>query len=118
NILDQTVSTITLETGAVASAVNPLTNSAVTVNSLGNRASLLNLQTKSRTTQFIVGRKPVAIAIDPTTNLAITANQTDNTVSIIKLGTIRYFPVTQMSPFNAFTSTTAQTLTILGNGFH
>jgi len=65
NMLDQSVSTITLETGAVASAVNPLTNSAVTVNSLGNTASLLNLQTKSRTTQFTVGRKPVAVAIDP-----------------------------------------------------
>jgi DNA-binding beta-propeller fold protein YncE len=117
NMLDQTVSTITLETGAVASAVNPLTNSAVTVNSLGNAASLLNLQTKSRTTQFTIGRKPVAVAIDPTTNLAITVNQTDNTVSIIKLGTIRSFQVTEMSPFNAFTSTTAQSLTVIGNGF-
>jgi YVTN family beta-propeller protein len=117
NMLDQTVSTITLETGAVASAVNSLTNSAVTVNSLGNAASLLNLQTKSRTTQFIVGRKPVAVAIDPTTNIAITVNQTDNTVSIIKLGTIRPFQVTELSPFNAFTSTTAESLTIIGNGF-
>lgn len=117
NMLDQSVSTITLETGAVASAVNPLTNSAVTVNSLGNTASLLNLQTKSRTTQFIVGRKPVAVAIDPTTNIALTVNQTDNTVSVIKLGTIRPFQITQMSPFNTFTSTTAQALTIVGNGF-
>jgi YVTN family beta-propeller protein len=117
NMLDQTVSTITLETGAAASAVNPLTNSAVTVNSLGNTASLLNLQTKSRTTQFTVGRKPVAVAIDPTTNIALTANQTDNTVSVIKLGTIRPFQITEMSPFNTFTSTTAQALTIVGNGF-
>jgi DNA-binding beta-propeller fold protein YncE len=117
NMLDQSVSTITLETGAVASAVNPLTNSAVTVNSLGNTASLLNLQTKSRTTQFTVGRKPVAVAIDPTTNMAITVNQTDNTVSIIKLGTIRPFQITQMNPFNTFTGTTAQALTIVGNGF-
>jgi len=117
NMLDQTVSTITLETGAVASAVSPLTNSALIVNSVGNAASLLNLQTKSRTTQFTVGRKPVAVAIDPTTNLAITVNQTDGTVSIIKLGTIRSFEVTQMSPLNTLTSTTAETLTIIGNGF-
>ncbi|PYT98877.1 MAG: hypothetical protein DMG34_21215, partial [Acidobacteria bacterium] len=117
NMLDQSVSTITLETGAVASAVNPLTNSAVTVNSLGNTASLLNLQTKSRTTQFTVGRKPVAVAIDPTTNIAITVNQADNTVSVIKLGTIRPFQITQMNPFNTFTGTTTQALTIVGNGF-
>ncbi len=117
NMLSQTVSTITLETGAVATAVNPLTNSAVSVNSLGNAASLLNLQTKSRATQFTVGRKPVAVAIDPTTNLAISVNQTDSTVTIMRLGTIRAFHVLQMSPLSSFTSTAARTLTIIGNGF-
>jgi YVTN family beta-propeller protein len=117
NMLDQSVSTITLETGAVGSAVNPLTNSAVIVNSIGNTASLLNLQTLSRTSSFTVGNKPVAVAVDPTTNIAVTVNQTDNTVSIIKLGTIRSFQVTQMSPLSTFTSTSPQTLTIIGNGF-
>jgi DNA-binding beta-propeller fold protein YncE len=117
SMLDQSVGTITIETGAVASAVNPLTNSALIVNSIGNTASLLNLQTKSRTALFTVGRKPVAVAVDPTTNLGITVNQTDNTVTIIKLGAIRPLQVTQMSPLSVFTSATPQVLTIIGNGF-
>jgi large repetitive protein len=117
SMLDQSVGTVTIETGAVASAVNPLTNSALIVNSIGNTASLLNLQTKSRTALFTVGRKPVAVAIDPTTNIGITANQTDNTVTIIKLGTIRSLHVAQMSPQSVFTSASPQLLTVIGNGF-
>jgi YVTN family beta-propeller protein len=117
NMLDQSVGTITIETGAVASAVNPLTNMALVVNSIGNTASLLNLETRNRSAVFTVGRKPVAVAIDPGPNLAIAVNQTDNTISIVKLGTIRPFHVTEMSPRSVFTSATPLALTMVGNGF-
>jgi DNA-binding beta-propeller fold protein YncE len=117
NMLDQSVNTISIETGAVATAVNPLTNTAVVVNSIGNTASVLNLQIRNRSAVFGVGRKPVAVAIDPSSNLAITVNQTDHTVTIVKLGTIRSFNVTQISPSSMFTSASPKTLTVIGNGF-
>jgi YVTN family beta-propeller protein len=119
SLLDQSVSTLALETGTTASAVNPLTNVAVTVNSIGNQASLLDLQTQSRIAQLTVGRKPVAVAVDPVTNIALTVNQTDNTVTLIQLGTIRPLQVVQVSPFSVFNSaTTSQTVTLVGNGFN
>lgn len=122
NMLDQTVSTISLTssgsgTGENATAVNPLTNEAATVNSIGNTLTLLNLQNRSVVTRFPIGRKPVAVAIDPTTNQAIAVNQTDSTVTIVRLGTIRSFNVEQMTPRSVFTSTTAQALSVIGNGF-
>jgi len=117
SLLDQTLNTLTLETGTNASAVNPLTNVAVTVNSLGNQASLVDLQTPRRIAQFTVGQKPVAVAVDPVSNIAVTVNQGDNTVTLIQLGAIRSLQVTQISPLSAMTSTSSQTLTVIGNGF-
>jgi YVTN family beta-propeller protein len=118
SLLDQSVHTLALETGTTASAVNPLTNVAVTVNSISGQASLVDMQTQSRIAQFTVGRKPVAVAVDPVTNIALTVNQTDNTVTLVQLGAIRSLQVVQLSPFNVFNSaTTNQTITVVGNGF-
>jgi YVTN family beta-propeller protein len=115
--LDQTVSTLALETGAVASAVNPLTNIAVTINSISNQASIIDLRTPRRLGTAIVGNNPQAVAIDPVTNVAVVANQSSNTVTLIHLGTIRSLHVTQMSPLTTLTTASDLTLTLLGNGF-
>ena len=126
SLLDQSVQTLALETGMVAAAVNPLTNTAVATNSSGNTVSVIDLKTFSlgdtadqpaRTATLPVPGTPVAIAIDPVANLAITANQKNGTVSILDLGSLRPLQVVQISPFSSLTSTTPVTLTLLGNGF-
>jgi len=118
SLLNQTVSsTITLESGTTASAVNPLTNIAVTVNSVGNQASVLDLQQPQRLEQVTVGTKPTAVAIDPVNNVALVVNQGSNTVSVLQMATLRPLQITQMSPFSTLTSTSSETLTIVGNGF-
>jgi YVTN family beta-propeller protein len=117
SLLDQTIKNLTLEIGTAASAVNSLTNTAVVVNQVGNTASILDLQVPQRTAQFAVGTKPVAVAIDPVTDVAVVVNQGSNTVTLIQLGSIRPLQVVQMSPFNLMTSTTNQTVTLIGNGF-
>lgn len=118
SLLDQTITTITLETGIVAAAVNPLTNTAIVVNSVDNSASVLDLKNQRRTAQFILGAKPASVAVDPVTNLAVTANQSDNTVTIVALGGIRPLHMLQMYPTTSLTSTSSQTLRIIGNGFN
>src|SRR5258708_22756630 len=118
SLLNQTVNnTITLESGTTASAVNPLTNIAVTVNSVGNQASILDLQQPQRLQQITVGAKPTAVAIDPVNNVALVVNQGSNTVSVLQMAALRPLQVTQMSPFNTLTSTSSEQLTIVGNGF-
>jgi YVTN family beta-propeller protein len=118
SLLNQTVSnTITVESGTTASAVNPLTNIAVTVNSVGNQATILDLQQPQRLKQVTVGTKPTAVAIDPVNNVALVVNQGSNTVSVLQMAALRPLQVTQMSPFSTLTSTSSETLTIVGNGF-
>jgi len=117
SLLDQSTGSLTLETGTYACAINPLTNETVTVNEIGNTASILNLQTPVRTARFTVGHKPVAVALDPVSNIAVTVNQADNTVTLIQLGAMRSLQVEQMSPTSTLTSTSSVTLTLVGNGF-
>jgi len=118
SLLNQTVgNTITLESGTAACAVNPLTNIAVTVNSIGNQASILDLQQPQRLEQVTVGTKPTAVAIDPINNVALVVNQGSNTVSVLQMAALRPLQITQMGPFNTLTSTSSETLTIVGNGF-
>jgi YVTN family beta-propeller protein len=118
SLLNQTVSnTITLESGTTASAVNPLTNIAVTVNSVGNQASVIDLQQPQRLEQVTVGSKPTAVAIDPVNNVALVVNQGSNTVSVLQMAALRPLQITQMNPFSTLTSTSSETLTIVGSGF-
>ena len=129
NILDQTTSTISGPAGtgktATASdcAVNPLTDTAAIVNAGSNTFSIVDLQNSYILSQFLVGRNPSAVAIDSALNLAVVVNSTDATVTIIPLGTIRSSlarpqpQVTQLSPFKTFTSTSDETVTVVGGGF-
>lgn len=117
NLLDQTVRTLSLETGIVATAVNPLTNVAVIANQSGNSVSVLDLREKRRLAQFTVATKPTAVAIDPVTNTAVVVNQSSNTATVVSLGGIRDLHVVQMSPASTMTSTAAQKITLIGNGF-
>ncbi len=118
SLLDQTVNTLTLDLGEVASAVNPLTNTGISVNSLSNQAIVINLQNFQLLTQGIqVGLSPASVDIDPVTNEAIVANSKAATASILSLGPIRPLHIVQSSPATTFTSTAPLTLTIVGGGF-
>lgn len=119
SLQDQSVSTLVLETGHAAAAVNPLTNIGVTTNALTNAASIIDLQTPpTRLATVPVGTNPTAVAIDPATDQALVANQSDGTISIINLGTLTTNPqIVQMDPPFTFTSGAAVPLTIVGSGF-
>jgi YVTN family beta-propeller protein len=118
SLLDQTVSTITLDKGEIAAAVNPLTNVGVTVNNVSNQANIVNLQTMQPLVSAIpVGVTPAGVAIDPDVNVALVANSGDNTVSVLSLGTISTLDITQSSPQSALTGSSSLTLTLVGNGF-
>lgn len=129
NILDQTTSTIsgTAGTGKTAKAsdcaVNPLTDTAAIVDAGSNTFSVVDLQNSYILSQFLVGRNPSAVAIDSALNTAVVVNSTDATFTIIPLGAIRSSlarpqpQVTQLSPFQTFTSTSDETLTVVGGGF-
>jgi len=125
SLLDQGTPALTLEAGHVAAAINPLTNTGVSINPNLNQASVIDLLTPQRVATFNVGMNPRAVAIDPGTNTALVANQGDNTVSVIGLGPIRSTAVppndgpqiVQMNPPLTFTSGNPLTLSIIGEGF-
>ena len=127
NLLDQTTTTISGVNGttarASACAVNPLTDTAAIVDSTSNTFSLVDLQNSAILSQFPIGNNPSAVAIDPTINMAVAVNSTDATVTIIPLGAVRSSlarpqpQVTRLSPFKTFTSTSDETLTLVGGGF-
>ncbi|HEV2298464.1 MAG TPA: YncE family protein [Candidatus Acidoferrales bacterium] len=119
--LDQTVSNIGLDINEVASAVNPLTDVGVVVNSLTNTATVVDLQTLQKITSVTVGSSPMAVAVDPGEDVAVIANQGDNTVSILQLGPLLSPQITEISSPTTFTvppsSSGSFTLTVNGFGF-
>lgn len=117
--LDQTVTTIPLDSGEVASAVNPLTDVGVVVNNIANTATVVDLQTHQKIASVTVGSLPTAVAVDPGKNVAVIANRGDNTVSILPLGPILSPQVTEVSSPIAFTapSSSSFTLNVVGFGF-
>jgi len=127
NLLDQTTSLISGTNGvtipASDCAVNPLTDIAAAVNSQSNTFSVIDMQNSYIESQFLVGRNPSAVAIDAPLNLAVAVNTTDATVTIIPLGNIRSSlarpqpQVTQLSPLKTLTSTSDETITLVGGGF-
>jgi len=142
SLTDQTPSSLSLQTngtpnrfGPTAAAVNPLTNVAVAVDSVGrlfvidpgaprqlDGGNPYDLNTK--TPCGANGCGPVAVAIDSGTNMAVVVNQTDNSVSLLNLGLIRPFSITETSPETYVTASSlaaapapsAQTLTVIGKG--
>jgi DNA-binding beta-propeller fold protein YncE len=123
SLLNQTTSLLGLDKGEVADAINPLTNMAVSVNSLSNHAAVIDMQTLQPVllqNQYIqTGLTPVSVDIDPVTNEAIVANSGAgaNSVSVLSLGAIRPLHVIQSSPATTYTSSSALTLTVVGGGF-
>jgi DNA-binding beta-propeller fold protein YncE len=126
NVLNQAVtSNLTLESGAIAAAVNPLTDIGVTVNPLSNEASIIDPRTPARLAKiFLTGSGPKAVAVDPGSNLALVANETSGNVTVVSLGAIppslgaiRPLHVTQINPIRTFTSGTPLALTVTGKGF-
>lgn len=119
--LDQTVSNIPLETGDVASAINPLTNVGVVVNNLAGTASVVDLETRQKIASVNVGTLPAAVAIDPGRNMAVIANQGSNDVSVLPLGPILSPQITELSSPTTFTvppsSPGSFTLNVTGFGF-
>lgn len=119
SVLDQTVSSLTLSQGYVASAVNPLTDVGVAVNGPANTATVIDLRTLTQIASVPVGTSPQAVAIDPGKNIAVIANSGSNDVSILSLGAIRNPQITEVSPPIAFAapSAGAQIVTVNGFGF-
>lgn len=135
SVLDQTITSLTLETGTTAAAFNPLNNVAVAVNPVPNpgtasildpgEASGANTRPPRRIATVPVGAGPKAVAIDPGSNTALIANETDGTVSILSLGPLRPLHITQMilpadrqlNPTATLTSTDPLTITLFGKGF-
>jgi DNA-binding beta-propeller fold protein YncE len=140
SLIDQSVSSLTLitngsaESGTVAAAYNPLTNTVVAVNSSTNKVSVIDPTTPRRLNDaslFDLGTTctgsncAVAVAVDPGANIAVVANQTANSVSVLNLGPIQAFSITDTSP-KAFVTTTSllgnsagpspQLLTVIGKG--
>ncbi len=130
SLLDNTVSNVPFlqngtaidQPGFVASAINPLSNVGIAVNSLANTAAIVDME-NSNVLQTVTGlNMPEAVAIDAVTNQAYVVNQGNNTVSVIPLGTpgqFRTLQIVESSPAVAFVTNppTGLTLTINGIGF-
>jgi hypothetical protein len=139
SLIDQSVSSLTLKTngsaesGTVAAAYNPLTNTVVAVNSSTNKVSVIDPTTPRRLNDgnlFDLGTTctgtncAVAVAVDPGANIAVVANQTANSVSVLNLGPIQTFSITETSPKTFVTtsllgsspSPSPQLLTVIGKG--
>jgi DNA-binding beta-propeller fold protein YncE len=130
SLLDNTVSNVPFllngtaidQPGFVASAINPLSNVGIAVNSLANTAAIVDME-NSNVLQTVSGLDtPQAVAIDAVTNLAYVVNQGNNTVSVVPLGTpgqFRTLQIVESSPAVAFVTNppTGLTLTINGIGF-
>jgi DNA-binding beta-propeller fold protein YncE len=130
SLLDNTVSNVPFlqngtaidQPGFVASAINPLSNVGIAVNSLANTAAIVDME-NSNVLQTVSGlNTPQAVAIDAATNLAYVVNQESNTVSVVPLGTpgqFRTLQIVESSPAVAFVTNppTGVTLTINGIGF-
>jgi DNA-binding beta-propeller fold protein YncE len=139
SLVDHSATSLTLgtvsETGAVAGAFNPLTNTAFVVNPANNSLSVIDPTTPKRlptpTKTFPTGSSPVAVAVDPASNLMVVVNQAGTptgTVSIFNLDTTmktQQVAITETSPKTFVTTSTfpglpapsALKLTILGKGF-
>ncbi|HYB60167.1 MAG TPA: YncE family protein [Methylomirabilota bacterium] len=128
NLLDQTSSAVGLPLGASAAAFNPLTDTALVLNSTQGTAVLVDPTIPSQVplpSALPTGQSPIAADIDPGTNEAIVINQTDGTATVFSLGALRPLQITDISPraYSISASLTApavatdQTLTIVGQGF-
>ncbi len=138
SILDQTITSVPLEIGAVGSAFNQYTNVGITINPTSGTtpgspiactapcASIIDPVTPSRIGAIsLPGMNPVAVAVDSGTDLAVIANSGSNDVTVISLGAIKPLELDQVvleadrqvSPDITQTSTNDLQLTLIGKGF-
>jgi DNA-binding beta-propeller fold protein YncE len=97
NILDQTSPAVNFRSipmdptsNNVATAMNPLTNIGVMVNSVAKEALVVNPVTPAVVSSFVTGTFPVDVAIDPASNTALIITQGSSTeapaASLFSLG--------------------------------
>jgi YVTN family beta-propeller protein len=119
--LNQTVRVLSAEVNHVATAVNALTNTGISVNSSTNLATVVHLGDLATPASPVgtvpVGTEPRAVAIDPGNNVAVVANVGSNDVSIVSMGDVRPLHVVQTSPLLTFSSGDPLTLDVIGQGF-
>ena len=131
SVLDQVVSLVTTETGAVSAAVNPYTDIAVTVNPVSGQLSVIEPRTPFRlTTLGLPGTNPGAVAIDPGSNQVLVANQGSNDLTAVRLAPAGaaqnplqleevLLPLNrQFGPDLTLSSATDLPLTLVGKGFN
>ncbi len=124
SLLDESTGSVTdANTGGVgydnvAAAVNPLTNIGVLVDKGTGTIQLVDMRDEQAIgLPVTVGSAPVAIAFDDVTDRAVVVNQGGASVSVLSLGGVRSLAVTQASASRLFTSSTSQSLTLIGGGF-
>jgi DNA-binding beta-propeller fold protein YncE len=119
--LDFTTQTYTRTTTEVAAAVNPFTNTGVTVNAFSGAAHIASLSTGLVLQTVPVGANPQAVAIDAASNQAVVVNQGNgagtSSLSVLSLGPLRPLQILESSPDITFSSATPVTLTVTGHGF-
>ncbi len=102
----------------VATAVNPLTDLGLLVNQQADTVQAVDLATAEPVGSALnVGGTPSSIAIDPVTDEAVVTNQADGTISVVSLGQVRTPTIVEASATRLFSSSSSQTLTLIGGGF-
>ncbi len=89
SLLDQSISTVSLDVGSVAAAANPLTDVALLLNPNLRVAFELDLSTPAAIAVLPLGSDPIAVAIDPGSDKALVVDDVDANVSVIDLGASR-----------------------------
>jgi len=93
SLLDQSISTVSLDVGSVAAAANPLTNVGLLLNPNLHVAFELDLSTPAAIAVLPLGSDPIAVAIDPGSDKALVVDDVDANVSVIDLGHDLYRPL-------------------------
>jgi DNA-binding beta-propeller fold protein YncE len=138
SILNQSITSVPIDIGAVASGFNQYTNVGLIINPTvapapggsiactAPCASLIDPVTPTRNGAIsLPGMNPVAVAIDSGSDLAVIANSGSNDVTVVSLGPIKPLeldqivlsPTRQVNPDITQTSSSNLPLTLIGKGF-
>jgi DNA-binding beta-propeller fold protein YncE len=119
--LDFTTQTYAQTKTEIAAAINPLTNTGVTVNAFTGAAHVANLSTGILLQTIPVGINPQAVAIDAGSNQAVVVNQGNgagtSSLTVLSLGPERPLQVVESAPDITFSTASPVTLTVTGHGF-
>ncbi|HET9401667.1 MAG TPA: hypothetical protein VFO34_12025 [Candidatus Acidoferrales bacterium] len=127
SLLDQTVKSVPVGAGgSVAAAMNPFTDTGITINPTNATASFIDPETPVQTGAIALpGSGAAAVAIDPGTNIALIANSGSNDVTAISFGPIKpieldqiVLPTTrQLNSDLTIASGADMPVTLIGKGF-